>query len=250
MVSSVNGSLSLNNPLLGIRLDPGEPGLLKPVHASEATLRVTAQETRNLGRLTRDAIREGRVVVYSGISFQRGQEGSFLITRAGRTTVKSVEDRRPPFRPAEEVLQNLPDAVPEVSKPPERAAPPEVHLAEVIPEEPQGDMAAPPPANDDLARAEFQLLAARRELDRQRLQVQQQPEAEAPALAAPDSSASLEREAQELDRALRRLRFERFVLEQPQADSNRRPLHAPEPGVAALAGRALVPTPQRINLLA
>jgi hypothetical protein len=81
----------LNNPYLGYKLDPGEPGLLTKAKASESTLRVTAQEQRNLDRLVTEAVQEGRVVVWAGITYQPTIGGSFMGTAAGHTTVISVE---------------------------------------------------------------------------------------------------------------------------------------------------------------
>jgi hypothetical protein len=85
--------LSISNPTLGFRLDPGEPGMLRAGKATEATLLVTAQEHRNLARLKSEAMREGRVIIHAGIQFGRAFKGAFLTTTNGLTTVISREPR-------------------------------------------------------------------------------------------------------------------------------------------------------------
>jgi len=85
--------LSINNPTLGFRLDPGEPGMLRAGKATQATLLVTAQEHRNLARLKSEAIREGRVIIHAGIQFGRAFKGAFLTTTNGLTTVISRQPR-------------------------------------------------------------------------------------------------------------------------------------------------------------
>ena len=82
-------ALSINNPVLGFRLDPGEPGLLSSAPASQAALRVTAQEQRNLRRLESEAIMAGRVILASGTSFGRAFAGPYLTITSGLTTVVS-----------------------------------------------------------------------------------------------------------------------------------------------------------------
>ena len=81
--------LSISNPVLGFRLDPGEPGLLNSAPASQAALRVTAQEQRNLRRLESEAIMAGRVILASGTSFGRAFAGPYLTITSGLTTVVS-----------------------------------------------------------------------------------------------------------------------------------------------------------------
>ncbi len=81
--------LAINNPTMGFRLDPGEPGMLRRGRASEATLLVTSQEHRNLVRLKSEAMREGRVIIHAGIQFGRAFQGPFLTTTNGLTTVIS-----------------------------------------------------------------------------------------------------------------------------------------------------------------
>lgn len=86
-------ALSITNPVLGFRLDPGEPGLLRSARASEATLQVTAQELHNLHRLESEALMRGEVILSSGISFGRAFAGKFLTTTDGLTRVVSRSPR-------------------------------------------------------------------------------------------------------------------------------------------------------------
>lgn len=81
----------ISNPYLGIKLDPGEPGLLNKIRASESTMRITAQEQRNLNRLVSQAVQEGRTVIWKGITYSPAISGSFMGIASGHTTVISVE---------------------------------------------------------------------------------------------------------------------------------------------------------------
>lgn len=95
----------ISNPYLGIKLDPGEPGLLNKIRANESTIRITAQEQRNLNRLVNQAVQEGRTVIWKGITYSPSMTGSFMGITSGHTTVISVE------RPEKET--DLPSEIPE-----------------------------------------------------------------------------------------------------------------------------------------
>ncbi len=82
-------ALQISNPVMGFRLDPGEPGMLRSGKANQATLLVTGQEHRNLVRLKSEAIRDGRVIIHAGIRFGRKFAGPYLTTASGLTTVIS-----------------------------------------------------------------------------------------------------------------------------------------------------------------
>ena len=88
------GSIT-NNPILGYRLDPYEPGLLRQSRASQSTSQVVAHEYRNLTRLSRQAVLEGRVIISKTITFRPVIAGSYMGTAAGKTTVVSVEKYTP-----------------------------------------------------------------------------------------------------------------------------------------------------------
>lgn len=76
------------NPILGYRLDPGEPGLAYSVPASRSIVRVLSQEISNLVAFKNQALREGGVVVYSKISLDMQKRGMFLAAVAGKTEVR------------------------------------------------------------------------------------------------------------------------------------------------------------------
>ena len=80
-----------NNPTLGYRLDPYEPGLIRQAKANQSTAQVVAHEHRNLTRLTRQAVQEGRIIVSKTITYKPVIAGSYMGTAAGRTTVVSLE---------------------------------------------------------------------------------------------------------------------------------------------------------------
>ena len=80
----------LNDPLLRYKLDPGEPGLLRCVLASESMAAVSAQERGNLNQFKREAFIAGRVVIHESITFTRGIDGLFNTIRAGLTEVVSI----------------------------------------------------------------------------------------------------------------------------------------------------------------
>ncbi|WP_129409479.1 hypothetical protein [Marinitoga lauensis] len=73
------------NPLLGYRLDPGEPGLANSAPASLSIIRVLSQETGNLMAFKKEAARNGGYVVYSKISLDMQKRGAFLAAVAGKT---------------------------------------------------------------------------------------------------------------------------------------------------------------------
>ena len=75
----------ISNPVLGYRLDPGEPGIPYSAPASRSVLRVLSQEISNLLAFKKEALREGGYVVYSNIALDMRKRGSFLAAIAGRT---------------------------------------------------------------------------------------------------------------------------------------------------------------------
>jgi hypothetical protein len=103
-------SLSINNPTLGFRLDPGEPGMLRSGKATQATLLVTGQEHRNLVHLKSEAIRDGRVIMSANVKFGRAFKGAFLTTTNGLTTVVSRPAREGVLESESERFDSLRDA--------------------------------------------------------------------------------------------------------------------------------------------
>lgn len=76
----------LLNPILGYRLDPGEPGLSHSAPASRSILRVLSQEISNWLAFKREAERNGGVIIQGGITLDLRKRGSFLAAIAGKTT--------------------------------------------------------------------------------------------------------------------------------------------------------------------
>jgi len=81
------GEISLSNPRLYYKLDPGEPGLANSAPASMSVLRVASQELANYLAFKRRAEREGGFIIDGGIHLDLRKRGSFLAAVAGRTQV-------------------------------------------------------------------------------------------------------------------------------------------------------------------
>lgn len=77
----------ISNPILGYKLDPGEPGIPHSAPASRSILRVLSQEISNLIYFKKEALREGGAIIYSNIALDLRKRGSFLAAVAGRTQV-------------------------------------------------------------------------------------------------------------------------------------------------------------------
>lgn len=76
----------LSNPVLGYKLDPGEPGLPNSAPASRSILRVLSQEISNWLAFKREAERNGGVIIQGGITLDLRKRGSFIAAIAGKTT--------------------------------------------------------------------------------------------------------------------------------------------------------------------
>ncbi len=77
---------ALENPVLGYKLDPGEPGLAHSAPASRSILRVLSQEISNWLAFKREAEKNGGVIIFGGIYLDLRKRGSFLAAVAGHTT--------------------------------------------------------------------------------------------------------------------------------------------------------------------
>ncbi|MBI5093364.1 MAG: hypothetical protein HZB26_13110 [Candidatus Hydrogenedentes bacterium] len=80
-----------NNPKVGYRLDPGEPGWAPPASASNSVYTVVAQETRNRTRLASQAMLEGKDVLLVKTDYKVDRVGSFNVVVGGHTTVVTRE---------------------------------------------------------------------------------------------------------------------------------------------------------------
>ena len=75
------------NPILGYKLDPGEPGLAHSAPASMSILRVLTQEVSNYLAFKREAVEKGGFIISGGIYLDLRKRGGFLAAVAGKTKV-------------------------------------------------------------------------------------------------------------------------------------------------------------------
>ncbi|ANE42190.1 hypothetical protein IM42_04075 [Fervidobacterium sp. SC_NGM5_O18] len=75
------------NPVLGYKLDPGEPGVPFGAPASQSFLRVMSQEFANYIDFKKQAAEQGGFIIYGGIYLDVQKRGSFLAAVAGKTKV-------------------------------------------------------------------------------------------------------------------------------------------------------------------
>ncbi|HOJ87835.1 MAG TPA: hypothetical protein PLP64_03670 [Pseudothermotoga sp.] len=91
----------VQNPILGYKLDPGEPGLSHSAPASRSILRVLSQEISNWLAFKREAERNGGVIIQGGITLDLRKRGSFIAAIAGKTTVWIYYPSQQAQQPAE-----------------------------------------------------------------------------------------------------------------------------------------------------
>lgn len=111
----------LNNPTLGYRLDPYEPGFIHRAKASQSAIQVVSHEHRNLTRLSRQAIENDRVIIKKQITYKPVIAGSYMGVAAGKTTVVSIEkskpeDENPSMEPESNQENNPSDSIGESNK--------------------------------------------------------------------------------------------------------------------------------------
>jgi hypothetical protein len=75
------------NPILGYKLDPGEPGLAYSAPASMSVLRVLTQELSNYIAFKKEAMEKGGFIIGGGIYLDLRKRGGFLAAVAGKTKV-------------------------------------------------------------------------------------------------------------------------------------------------------------------
>ncbi|MFN4267258.1 MAG: hypothetical protein ACK4EZ_00255 [Fervidobacterium pennivorans] len=83
----MTNSPSVVNPVLGYKLDPGEPGVPFGAPASQSFLRVMSQEFANYIDFKKQAAEQGGFIIYGGIYLDVQKRGSFLAAVAGKTKV-------------------------------------------------------------------------------------------------------------------------------------------------------------------
>ncbi|MGB9615596.1 MAG: hypothetical protein ACP5KD_05570 [Fervidobacterium sp.] len=75
------------NPMLGYKLDFGEPGIPSGAPASQSVLRVLNQELANYMDFKKQAMKKGGFIIAGGIYLDMQKRGSFLAAVAGETKV-------------------------------------------------------------------------------------------------------------------------------------------------------------------
>ncbi len=75
------------NPILGYKLDPGEPGLAHSAPASMSIMRVLNQELSNYLAFKKEAMKKGGFIIAGGIFLDLRRRGGFLAAVAGKTKV-------------------------------------------------------------------------------------------------------------------------------------------------------------------
>ena len=204
-------ALNIRNPVMGFRLDPGEPGMLRRARATEATLQVTGQENRNLVRLKSEAIREGRVIIHAGIQYGRGFVGPFLTVTNGLTTVISREPR-PNLFESETARQAAEGGGPPALLPP----PPPDETDEVAVPSARPEVAGGGESDEDLASEETALRAELRRLEQPGFGVPLAAEEAGPLRAldeagARSADALRDDQTREVEGELRRVAFRRLM---------------------------------------
>ncbi len=96
-------SISLSDPYMYYRLDPGEVGPTLPVRAKESIMHVASHEAANLARMKYDAWSKGGVVVYEHLHLDYTKRGNFIAASSGYSEVRVIYPNRkgntPPIYP-------------------------------------------------------------------------------------------------------------------------------------------------------
>ncbi len=83
-------NVSLSDPYMYYRLDPGEVGPTLPVKARESVMHVASHEAANLARMKYDAWSKGGIVVYEHLHLNYTRRGSFIAASSGYSEVKVI----------------------------------------------------------------------------------------------------------------------------------------------------------------
>ena len=96
-------SISLSDPYMYYKLDPGEVGPTLPVRAKESIMHVASHEAANLARMKYDAWSKGGVVVYEHLHLDYTKRGNFIAASSGYSEVRVIYPNRkgntPPIYP-------------------------------------------------------------------------------------------------------------------------------------------------------
>ena len=91
----------LNNPTIGFRLDPGEPGIAGSAPASTSALKVIPHELGNIHRFESEALAKGGVVIEEEITLDVQKVGSYLTVAGGhsKAVILYSKDGKPVLSP-------------------------------------------------------------------------------------------------------------------------------------------------------
>ena len=86
--------ISLSDPYMYYKLDPGEVGPNLPVKSRESIIHVASHEAANLARMKYDAWSKGGIVVYENLHLNLIKRGSFIAASSGYSEVKVIYPNR------------------------------------------------------------------------------------------------------------------------------------------------------------
>jgi hypothetical protein len=91
----------LNNPTIGLKLDPGEPGIAGSAPASTSALKVIPHELANIRSFEAEARAKGGVVIDEEITLDIQRVGSYLTVAGGhsKAVILYSKDGRPVLAP-------------------------------------------------------------------------------------------------------------------------------------------------------
>ncbi len=87
-------NISLSDPYMYYRLDPGEVGPTLPVRAKESIMHVASHEAANLARMKYDAWSRGGIVVYEHLHLDYTKRGNFIAASSGYSEVRVIYPNR------------------------------------------------------------------------------------------------------------------------------------------------------------
>ncbi len=91
----------LNNPTIGFKLDPGEPGIAGSAPASTSALKVIPHELANIRRFEAEARAKGGIVINEEITLDIQRVGSYLTVAGGhsKAVILYSKDGKPVLSP-------------------------------------------------------------------------------------------------------------------------------------------------------
>ncbi len=87
-------NISLHDPYMYYRLDPGEVGPVLPVKARESVMHVASHEAANLARMKYDAWSKGGIIVYEHLHINYTKRGNYIAASSGYSEVRVIYPSR------------------------------------------------------------------------------------------------------------------------------------------------------------